>query len=137
MLFGKTQLGRFVLCVIIVLFILSGCTKDNANTSDDSLSEIGNPTPEEILEDNSDADIFQYKEIVYTNAKDRAEEFNLTLGNRVKEIRKEYSGSDFKADMATKLPVGTEIYEPKEKQGAVLVAIIKGKKVPYIGLIEG
>ena len=39
--------------------------------------------------------------------------------------------------MATKLPVGAEIFEPTEKKGLILIVKFDNKEIRYLGLIEG
>jgi hypothetical protein len=109
--------------------------KDNEG----SRGSTGNPTVEEILQNNKDADIFMLNGVVYTNAED-IEWVNakkLTLGEEVVEISKQTTDSNkIENGTATKLPVGTKIYEPLEK-GDIYIAVVEGKEIRYLGLREG
>ncbi|MFC5714411.1 hypothetical protein ACFPU1_16820 [Thalassorhabdus alkalitolerans] len=52
----------FLLCFSFNV-VATGCGNDELNQSSTN-EEIGNPTPEEILDSNPEADIFEYQGIV-------------------------------------------------------------------------
>lgn len=101
-----------------------------------------NPTPEEILLDDKNADIFVEGDVVYINAQDIewVNEEKLTAGEKIGDIKKQFDeNEEFEDFTATKLPVGAQIYEPEEDVIGGLVYIVKidGKEIRYIGLVEG
>jgi len=100
----------------------------------------GNPTPEEILTIDKDADIFLIGDVVYKNAEEIewVRELNLTLGEKSGVIKKNTNNiSEFENYTATKLPIGTVIYSPVEKKGPIKIVIVDNKEIRYLGLIEG
>lgn len=127
--------------LIIAMLAMTGCTPANSNRSEQSMvSVIGNPTAQDIVGNNSDADIFQFNNIVYSNASDIewVQQADLTIGERVGAITKQYQADQvFEDSMATKLPIGTEIYEPVKRHGSVLIVVVNGKEIRYLGLLEG
>ncbi|WP_058306383.1 hypothetical protein [Gracilibacillus massiliensis] len=111
----------------------------NNQPTDNSEQQIGNPTAEEILADNENADIFVLNNIVYSNAEDIewVKEQDLTLGEKVAEINKQTSNSDeLNNYAATQLAVGTDIHAPIENSG-ILIVIVDGEELRYLGLVEG
>lgn len=117
--------------------VLVAC--NNQTTPKKSGNDIGNPTAEQILLENKDADIFVLNGIVYTNAEDIewVNEEELTLGEEVGEIKKQTNDSDaFEDYTATKLTVGTKIYEPVENSDIYIVKV-DDKEIRYLGLREG
>lgn len=124
--------------IVIVAFAVAAC--DNQMNENAMVEEIGNPTAEDILAENPDADIFMFNDVIYTNADniDWVNEQELTLGNEVAEITQQTTDSEkFKNGTATKLPVGTKIYEPEAQTGDVYGVVIGGEEIYYFGLREG
>ncbi|SFL58744.1 hypothetical protein SAMN04487943_102339 [Gracilibacillus orientalis] len=124
------------LSFVLLSIILVAC---NNQTTENSEIHIGNPTAEEILTKNENADIFVLNGIVYSNAEDLewVNEKELTLGEEVGEIKEQTNNSDeFENFTATKLTVGTKIYEPVEKSGIYIVKV-NDKEIRYLGLREG
>lgn len=122
----------------ILALTVTGC--DNQVNENSIVEEIGNPTAEEVLAENPDADIFMFNNVIYTNAEkiDWVNEQELTLGNEVAEITKQTTDSEkFENGTATKLPVGTKIYEPAAQTGDVYGVVIDGEEIYYFGLREG
>ncbi|MET3695798.1 hypothetical protein SAMN05877753_102671 [Bacillus oleivorans] len=133
----KKFLLLFVL--IIISYTCLSCNVKTTKRHTDTDYSIGNPTVDEILEDNRNADLFLFNQIVYTNAEDlewvKAKE--LTIGEEVLVISKQTNDRNkFDDGAATKLPVGTKIYKPVES-GNILVAIVDRKEIRYLGLREG
>ena len=127
-----------LLGIVIVAFAVAAC--DHQVNVNSMVEEMGNPTAEEILAENSDADIFMFNDVIYTNADniDWVNEQELTLGNEVAEITQQTTDSEkFKNGTATKLPVGTKIYEPEAQTGDVYGVVIDGEEIYYFGLREG
>lgn len=128
-----------LLLTIFLLIVLAACNNNN-NENETNGETIGNPTPEEILSDDKDADIFFMDGTVYTNAKDIewVNEEELTIGEKVGEIQNQTDDSEeFENFTASKLPAGTEIYELEEKKGPIYIVKLDGEKIPYLGLVEG
>ncbi|WP_077706733.1 MULTISPECIES: hypothetical protein [Bacillaceae] len=128
---------RKVLLILLLSMVLVAC--NNQTTPKKSGNDIGNPTAEQILLENKDADIFVLNGIVYTNAEDIewVNEEELTLGEEVGEIKKQTNDSDaFEDYTATKLTVGTKIYEPVENSDIYIVKV-DDKEIRYLGLREG
>ena len=133
---------KAIISLFIALMILTGCSQSPAIHSQPSniQSSIGNPTAKEMLAQNPVADFFQYNDIVYANASDIewVQQAELTIGEHVGTITKQYTDDlTFEHEMATKLPVGTEIYEPVKNKGPVLIVTVNGEEIRYLGLIEG
>jgi hypothetical protein len=98
-----------------------------------------NPTPQEILNENPDADIFLYRDAVAINAEDIewVKNLKLTNGEMIGEIVYKYSkGEKFKQGMATKLPLGSKVYRTKER-GEVLLVEVEGEYIRYLLALEG
>lgn len=133
-----------LLGILFVSFIVVACNSQTIENSDrkdyeGSQGSTGNPTAEDILLNNKDADIFVLNGIVYKNAEDIdwVNSKKLTLGEEVVEIKKQTKDSEaFENGFATKLPIGTKIYEPVEK-GDIYIAIVEDKEMRYLGLREG
>ncbi|MFC4408878.1 hypothetical protein ACFOZY_00370 [Chungangia koreensis] len=123
---------------LTMTLLLSSCNTKETNQLNNI--ETGNPTVEEILVENENADIFLLNGIVYSNAEqiDWVVNQELTVGQEVLEITKQTSDShDFSNGSATKLPVGTKIYEKIDGNGDIVIAIVEGKEIRYLGLREG
>src|SRR5690625_7551881 len=102
--------------LFLFLFLLLALMACSAN--DEEQHTTHNPTPEEILSEDKDADIFVEGDLVYTNAEDInwVNEEELTTGEEIGEIKQQSDDSEeFEDFTATKLPVGTKIYEPEEE----------------------
>ena len=92
-----------------------------------------NPTVEEILSQDPDADILYLDEIVYATNIDWVDELALTKGEEIGEVEKNTTSSkEFINKTANVLPVGTKIYRAKERNG-MLIADDKY----YYALVEG
>lgn len=133
---------RILVSFMICFAILTGCNQSEKSISGNSTQTISthNPTAKEILVQTPNADIFQYKGIVYSNASDIewVQTIELTIGKSIGTITKQYKdGLTFEDEMATKLPVGTEIYEPLKKSGPILIVKLNDMEIRYLGLIEG
>lgn len=127
------------LCLIILIFFITGCTNDSIDQpANDATS--GNPTPEERLSENPDADIIMIDNITHINAEEinrRINEGDLALGEKVLEVKvQSTNASDFKTGTASKLPVGTEIFRAKNRNSAY-IAVVNGKMRLYVSYGEG
>lgn len=128
---------RMLSIVLFLSVIMVACS--NQTTPKDSEIVIDNPTPEEILTENENADIFVLNGIVYSNAEtiEWVNEKELTLGDEIGEIKIQTNNSvDFENYTATKLEVGTKIHETVEK-GDIYIVKVDDKEIRYLGLREG
>lgn len=128
---------RKLLLILLLSIVLVAC--NSQTTSEISGNEIGNPTAEQVLQNDKDADIFVLNDIVYTNAEgiEWVYEDDLTLGEEVGEIKKQTTDGDaFENFTASQLTVGTKIYEPVENS-SIYIVIVDDKEIRYLGLIEG
>lgn len=119
--------------IMVLLLILSGCS----NSMMPSEVVIENPTPKEMLAENPDADIFVMDGYVFSNAGHvewvRQQEYE--LGEQVGEITRQTSYSwRFKEGTASKLPVGTKIFDTN---APFYIAVVDGQEIAYIKLLEG
>lgn len=125
------RFATILLPLLILMFFLIGCNDGQIRST-----STGNPTPKDFLE-NEDADIFQMKGLVYSNAEDVewVTELDYALGEKVGEITKQAEeASEFKNGTANKLPVGTEIFETDT---SAYIAIVDGKEIAYLKMVEG
>lgn len=61
----------------------------------------------------------------------------MTIGEEVGEIKKQTDdGEKFENFTASKLTVGTKIYEPVE-DSSIYIVKVDDKEIRYLGLIEG
>lgn len=145
---------RFIcLAIICLAVILTGCSKNSYTSQNGLVSSMPdkepktsngvytthNPTPEEILNQTPNADIFLYKDAVVQNAKEIewVKKLKLSKGELIGEIISQYKkGRKFEQGMATKLPIGTRVYKSKERSEVLLVEI-SGKYLKYLMLLEG
>lgn len=128
---------KILISFLIALLMLTGCNQSKVTNSEHPTTEsTHNPTANEILAQNPNADIFQHKGIIYTNASniEWVQQTELKIGESVGTIKKQYiDGITFENEMATKLPVGAEIFE----SGQILIVNLDGKEIRYLSLIEG
>lgn len=127
--------------IIFILFILVlvGCNSNNRISEENNAKYIiiGNPTTEEILKANPNANILMYKDTIYNSGIDWVDELKLTKDTQITEIseqRKE--GKDFTNGTASKLIVGTKIFSVKERKD-VLIAETKDGDIRFYNLVEG
>lgn len=131
----RVILFSLLLCISILIV---GCNSKTIESSDGSNRR--NPVAEEILSKNKDADIFATINVVYRNAESVSwvKELELSLGDEYFEITKQSTNpEEFESGTATKLPIGTKVYNPVEKHGRILIAVVDGEQIRYLGLVEG
>ena len=122
----------------LLLFTLTACSVRSSQPQEQSQA-THNPTPEEILKNNPNADMLLLRDIVYTNAEDIewVQQENIGSLQKVGEIGSIYPGSGpFENEMSTKLAPGTPIFE-SAGSGLILVVKVDGKEIRYLGLVEG
>ena len=120
-----------VLIVSLSLLFIGGC------------SDRGKITAKEVLDQNPDADFFQYNGDIYNNMTEvdwfRKEKVDLVKHNVIGEIKKQSTNSFGSKDFtATKLPEGTKIYLTSEKEKeddvGILIVELEGKELFYMVL---
>lgn len=124
--------------LLSIPIVMVGCTSDSDESPDGN--DRGNPDAEELLAANKNADIFATIDVVYKNAENVSwvNDLELSLGDEYVEITKQSTNpEEFESGTASRLPVGTKIYNPAKENGPILIAVVKGKKIPYLGVIEG
>lgn len=135
------NVNQTVMLLLFLSLLLTACSGQTPPSGTErTAAVIGNPTAEQVLHQSEDADIFMLGDIVYANADNLDWVQQLQIGElaEIGKIQTNYrEGTDFINEMSTKLPIGTIIYEPTAKQGPVLIAEVEGKRVRYVGLIEG
>ncbi|MER2078710.1 hypothetical protein [Psychrobacillus psychrotolerans] len=120
---------RTITISLIFLFFLTGCSQS-----------VGNPTASDIINENEDADIFQWNGLVYSNASniERVQELELIKGEELGEITRQTSNKWlFKDGAATELPVGTKIYESNDDDTYNLIIELEEEEIVYVVLLEG
>lgn len=126
------------MCLMILLFFIAGCTNDSIDQPTNDATS-GNPTPEERLSENPDADIIMIDNITHINAEeiDRRIEGDLAIGEKVLEVKvQSTNASDFKTGTASKLPVGTEIFKAKNPSSGY-IAVVNREMRLYVSHGEG
>jgi hypothetical protein len=126
------------LAIMFISFTMVACNVQGNNDPEVNYMK-GNPTAGDISISDKDADIFMLNDVIYINAEDieLVNEEKLSLGEEVLEIKKQTNeSSEFVDGVATKLNVGTKIYESFGK-GDIYIALVDGKEIRYLGLREG
>lgn len=128
--------------IVLCCFMIVGCTNNGEletnkhgelETNKEETITTHNPTVEEILLQDPDADILYIDDIVYATNIDWVDELALTKGEEIGEVEKNTTSSkEFINKTANVLPVGTKIYRAKERNG-MLIADDKY----YYALVEG
>jgi hypothetical protein len=125
----------FLLINITSILIPLGC--ESNNSSDIQVFSTANPTAEEVLSENPDADIFMFSEIIYNAGISWVDELELTKDKYITEIMKHSDeGKDFVNGTANKLSVGTKIYRVKER-GDILISETENGDIRFYNLVEG
>ncbi|SMF92321.1 hypothetical protein SAMN05661091_5771 [Paenibacillus uliginis N3/975] len=130
---------KMLIFLLSLLLLLTACSARSSQTQEQQTQNFGNPTAEEILKSNPDADLLQLRNIVYIKAEDNSwvQQENLGSLQEVGEVQSIYDGNrPFENEMSTKLAPGTKIYEPTQ-HGLIIVAVNNGIEIRYIGLVEG
>ncbi|MGP4108496.1 hypothetical protein [Virgibacillus sp. L01] len=126
------------LLLLSIPILMVGCNSNSDESTDGN--DIGNPDAKQLLAANKDADIFSTIDVVYKNAENVSwvNELDLSLGDKYFEIIKQSTTpEEFESGTASKLPVGTKIYNPAKENGPILIAVVEDEKIPYLGVIEG
>jgi|SRR5690625_2905167 len=127
---------NFILIICLIVFT-AGCHSSGGN---EKTVTIDNPTAVEIFENDRDADIFQYNHLIYTNAStiEWVQENTYEKGPEITEIRRQsVEGEKFTDGTASKLPVGTKVFQVVGNGQLLLMVEIDGEEIVYLALIEG
>jgi hypothetical protein len=123
----------FYIMIVLMLFTITGCSNGGETTK----VSIDHINAEEVLRLDPDADIFQYDGVIYKTNIDWVEELSLTKDVEIGEIKtKNVTNTDFKDEMANKLPVGAKIFSAKER-GDILIVEVEGEILKYLAIVEG
>lgn len=110
---------KFVYLLIFSLFVLIGCADKN---KDIDVFITKNPDAQEVLSLDSNADIFQWNDIIYKTNIDWINELQFTENSKIGKIEANSSnGAEFTNGTANKLSVGTEIFTVKERNDVLMV----------------
>ncbi|TDL72101.1 hypothetical protein E2R56_16815 [Rhodococcus qingshengii] len=123
----------FFVLIALTLFTITGCS-NGGETTKVSIDRIN---AEEVLSLDPDADIFQYEGVIYKTNIDWVEELSLTKDVQIGEIKtKNDTDTNFKDEMANKLPVGAKIFSAKER-GDILIVEVEEEILKYLAIVEG
>ena len=119
--------------IALTLFMITGCSNGGETTK----LSIDSINAGEVLRLDPAADIFQYDGVIYKTNIDWVEELSLTKDVQIGEIKtKNDTNTDFKDEMANKLPVGAKIFSAKER-GDILIVEVEGEILKYLAIVEG
>lgn len=137
---------KVFICFSFLLLSLVGCSAQQTDPKEQGAKQMNQFYKEmqgkaaEILKENKDADILAHGDSIYMNAKhiEKMDNLNIKTGAKLFEIQFTYKkGEPFEDGMATKLPVGTEVYLPAEKQEKpILIAVINDKEEVYLEIFN-
>ncbi len=132
------MINRVISMFIISTFTLSGCASFQNNDHIET-HETDNPNAEEVLQLDSEADIFQLDGVIYKTNIDWVDELTLTKGEGVSVIKSQkQNATAFENNTANNLPIGTKIYEPQEKiDHNILLVELDGEIMSYYAIVEG
>lgn len=129
---------RNFILLICMMILITGCKLQTAEN--EKTITPGNPTATEVLSDDNEADIFQFNNLIYTNAStiEWVQEDTYEKGPQVDEIRKQSADSkEFSDGTASKLPVGTKVFQVVGNGQLLLMIEKDDEKIVYLALIEG
>ncbi|WP_052344312.1 hypothetical protein [Bacillus ndiopicus] len=122
---------------LVMLFITACSDAQNDFSTVEKTIVIGNPTVEEVMELDPDADIFIWNNTVYKTHIDWVDALTLIEDELVGAIELNSATlSKFSNLAANKLPVGTEIYTATERND-ILIAKHDDETKYYLMLVEG
>ncbi len=122
--------------LLFIFLLLAGCSDQGNEAATTKLVPIENPKPVDYLS-KGNADIFYWDGLIYSNGSD-VEWVQNTLF-QMKEEAGEITNQTNEAEKFTDksanvLPVGTKIFVTDT---SILIAVVEGKGIPYIPMIEG
>jgi hypothetical protein len=123
----------FFVLIALSLSTITGCSNGGETTK----VSINHIVAEEVLKLDPDADMFQYEGVIYKTNIDWVEELSLTKDVQIGEIKtKNDTNTDFKDEMANKLPIGAKIFSAKER-GDILIVEVEEEILKYLAIVEG
>ncbi|WP_316044266.1 hypothetical protein [Saccharococcus sp. Marseille-Q5394] len=128
----------FYVLIALALITISGCSNEGDSTEGDLTTvTVDSIDAKEVLTLDSDADIFQFKGVIYQTNIDWVEELSLTKDVQIGEIKsKNDTNTDFKDEMSNKLPIGARIFSTKERED-ILIVESDGETKKYLAIVEG
>ncbi|MBD0380967.1 hypothetical protein [Paenibacillus sedimenti] len=135
------MIKRMLIYVLLCSFaFLIGCEKEPAKQISKPHIEtktIGNPTAQEVLRMDSNANIFMYKDTIYNAGIPWVDELKLTRDIQITEITNQSNnGKAFNNGTANKLSDGTKIFRVKERND-ILIAETERGDIRFYQLVEG
>ncbi|WP_261301819.1 hypothetical protein [Paenibacillus andongensis] len=129
---------RIVMFILLLTcFITAGCTKNEILMTSEQTKTIGNPTAQEVLRMDPNANVFMCKDTIYKAGIPWVDELKLTKDIQVTEITQQSNnGKAFKNGTANKLVVGTKIFRVKERND-ILIAETEREDIRLYQLVEG
>ncbi|REK77038.1 hypothetical protein [Paenibacillus paeoniae] len=126
------------LLVICMVMVLAGCGTGTFEKKNGTIpNSIGNPTVQEVLKGNPEANMIMYNDVVLVSGIDWVDEVELTKGEFLLEITlKTDDAEQFENGAANQLPIGTKIYGAKER-GDIVIAETDAGDIRYFKLVEG
>lgn len=117
----------------VFLILFSGCSSNDGGTTTVTTEH---PDAKEVLTLDPNADIFQLDGLVYQTNIDWVEELSLTKKEQIGEIKTTNDkDTNFKDEMANKLPVGAKIYTTNEN--GILIVEFGNESKKYLAVVEG
>ena len=139
---------RKYMLAIFFLLILIGCNSNQESINQEDIGvrmpeenevkyTIGNPTAEDVLRMNPNANILMFKDTIYNAGVDWVNELRLTKDKVITEIiAQTVSGKEFMDGTANKLKIGTKIFSVKERND-ILIAETNNGDIRFYMLVEG
>lgn len=84
-MWGNINITLFYVLLIMTLLIITGCSNSHNGQENIGVEVTENPDAEEVLSLDSDADIFQFDDVIYKTDVDWVEEKTLTKNKQVGE----------------------------------------------------
>lgn len=111
-----------------------------ANENDDGdvdLSSLDALTAEEVLEEDPDADIFQYEGVIYKTDGELAEDVGLTQGGLIGKIdKKDEDATEFEDGLANELMPNVKIYETNEEDLTTVLVEVRSDLYVYYAQVN-
>ena len=124
--------------ILILLLLLTSCG-DPFMSQSCTRDTVSSMYPQCIIQKNKNADFFVFNHLVYQYDHNYSDNINInesSIGQYAGTIEVSGIKKDFTDLSATKLPVGTKIYEHKENSN-ILFAQVNDVYYPYFAVIEG
>ncbi|CAM4364701.1 hypothetical protein [Paenibacillus typhae] len=128
---GACKMPKMIIAVAMFVWVLSGCGLNSGSNT------TGNPTANDVLSTNPDANIFMYQDIIYSAGINWVDELTLTKDKEITEVKEQRKdGKEFRNGTANKLKAGTKIFSAKERNDIIIAETADGE-VRFYSLIEG